>query len=364
MHPYVHNQKRGFMTFRLRLQDPASDANNFLEILLESTAHADRGAATFSFSSVHGVRLLLSDRAFKKFLRRSRFELIVGVDAVTVPDVLELLQRTQQEYTGFRVRAFLNRRKSALFHPKLCWFAAARTGRVLVGSSNLTRGGLLNNWEAFGDAVLRGNRLTTFEATWNDWLTLNEENLREPDDSEVVARASQNEGQRWRRHEEDMVEVADIESPTIATEDDVLVAEIPRGGLRWRQANFDKDNFVHFFGLQPGVSRRVVLFPVQQNGEMGDQEVRPGVDVASHNYRIELGQAADLNYPDDGRPIGVFLKLGTRRFRYRLVMPGQPQYEPISTFLNQRTMPHRKRIRRFRTVFRELQEHVPDVLSH
>ena len=352
------------MTFTLRLQDPASDANNFLEILLESTADADRGAATFAFSSVRGVRLLLSDTTFKNFLRRSRFELIVGVDRVTVPDVLELLQVAQEQYTGFRVRAFLNRRTDALFHPKLCWFAAATTGRVLVGSANLTGGGLLNNWEALGDAVLRGNRLTIFEATWNDWLALNEENLREPDDPAVVARASQNEGQRLRRHEEDLVEVSDTEPPTIGTEGDVLVAEIPKASNRWRQANFDKNNFVHFFGLQPGVPRRVVLFPVRENGEVGDQEVRPSVDVASRNFRIELGQAAAFNYPVEGRPIGVFLKLGTRRFRYRLVMPGQPRYEAVSAFLTQRTAPHPTRVRRLRTVFRELQEQVPDVLSH
>ena len=83
------------MAFSLRFHDPASEAANFLELLLESSGDSDRGAGIFSFASVHGVSLLLADAAFEAFLRRSQFELVVGVDAVTVPAVLHRLRDAQ-----------------------------------------------------------------------------------------------------------------------------------------------------------------------------------------------------------------------------------------------------------------------------
>ncbi|MYN65058.1 MAG: hypothetical protein F4X11_08525 [Acidobacteria bacterium] len=102
------------MTFSLRFQDPASDAANLLELLLESVNTAERGAGVFSFSSAHGIRLLLSDDDFAAFLERSTFELIVGIDAVTVPEALNLLHTAQAAYGGFRARAFLNPRPASL----------------------------------------------------------------------------------------------------------------------------------------------------------------------------------------------------------------------------------------------------------
>ena len=150
------------MAFSLRFQDPASEAANFLELLLESSGDSDRGAGIFSFASVHGVSLLLADAAFEAFLRRSQFELVVGVDAVTVPAVLHRLRDAQDQYGGLRARAFFHRRAGTLFHPKVCWFARGTAGRVFVGSGNLTRSGLLNlarsiSFSHYQDWQCRGN---------------------------------------------------------------------------------------------------------------------------------------------------------------------------------------------------------------
>ncbi len=41
---------------------------------------------------------------------------------------------------------------------------------------------------------------------------------------------------------------------------EVLIAEIPRSGNRWKQANFDIDTFQNFFGATPGDnSQRILL---------------------------------------------------------------------------------------------------------
>ena len=349
------------MAFSLRFQDPASEAANFLELLLESSGDSDRGAGIFSFASVHGVSLLLADAAFEAFLRRSQFELVVGVDAVTVPAVLHRLRDAQDQYGGLRARAFFHRRAGTLFHPKVCWFARGAAGRVFVGSGNLTRGGLLNNWEAVGDADIRGLELRRFEACWTSWFDRNHDSLYELDDQDVLKRAKRNEGERRRRHEEDEVEAIDSKPGGAPSGAIVLLAEIPRGSDRWNQANFNLENFQTFFQLQPGVPRRVVLLPVSSDGTVGNPEVRPSVDVKSHNFRIELGLAAGLNYPNNGRPIGIFLRIGTRRFRYRLLMPADAAYGDVKDFLTARWAGPVNRMKRIRIGQEELRQVLPDL---
>ena len=320
------------MAFELRIQDPTAADATLLELLLECTEGADHGAGVFSFASTGGVKLLFEDRVFSKFISRREFELIVGVDAITVPATLNFLQKAETEHRKLSVRVFFHRQSDVLFHPKFCWFASQRHARILVGSGNLTRNGLLRNWEAFSDTRLPKREQIRLSRTWTAWRAANANLLKPVEDPEVVARAKKNETSRRRRHEESDSGLA----AAVPKDASVLLAEIPRGSNRWNQANFDIATFRKFFDLRPGIYRRVVLFPVQRDGAIGEPELRPSVSVRSKNYRIELGQASGLSYPENGRPIGLFLKIGPRRFRYRMLMPGSAEHAAAAAFLDQR----------------------------
>ena len=319
------------MAIDLHFQGPDDGAPTLLELLADAAQSSDGGVAIFSFASCPGVRLLFSDPDFSKFLRCGEFHLIVGVDAVTTPDVLTMLADETQSHSGLRTCVFLHSRKAALFHPKVSWFYSAQAGRSIVGSGNLTRGGLLNNWEAFFDAKTKAKGTKRINSRWKRWLEANKQNLRPPTDLEALSRARDNQRSR-ERHEEEVVEVEDDQAETNGDEL-VLLAEIPRAADRWNQANFDKSTYIEFFGLKPGTTRRVVLYPVRRDGTLGDPEVRPGVDVKSQNYRIELGQAAGLTYPSNDRPVGIFRRTGVRRFRYRLLMPLDSGYDGVRSIL-------------------------------
>ena len=101
---------------------------------------------------------------------------------------------------------------------------------------------------------------------------------------------------------------------------------------------------------------------------MGDPEVRPSVDVKSRNYRIELGLASGLDYPENGRPIGLFLRIGLRQFRYRLLMPDDAMYGDVHDFLADRTLNLTRwtgregQMKRFRIEREELSQSLPDLL--
>jgi hypothetical protein len=113
----------------------------------------------------------------------------------------------------------------------------------------------------------------------------------------------------------------------------VLMAELPKGSGRWKQANFDKDNFQGFFGLTIGNKvQHISLQHVAADGSLGLVESRPGVSVKSHNYRLELAAASGLQYPSRA-PIGVFIRTTTDTFRYRLLMPTDPEFAIVSGFM-------------------------------
>lgn len=350
------------MEFTFRFQDPAADTMTLLEVLLGAIEDADRGAAVFAFASRSGVSLLFDDADFQAFLNRSQFELLVGVDAVTAPAALDRIREAMAHWPGFTARVFFHATgRHQLFHPKFCWFGAGSQVRVVVGSGNLTGGGLLANWEAFGDAKLRGRERTDFLAAWTTWRTASEAMLRRIDDPDVIVQARRNQHDTRRRHEEIVVERAIANEEIGVAGAQMLLAEIPRASTRWHQANFDLDSFRQFFQLQPNSTQRVVLFPVQADGAIGEPEVRPGVSVKSHNFRIELGQAAGLDYPVQGRPIGLFHKIGTRRFRYRLLMPDDVHYAAVSQLMSKRWTGRSDRMKRIRLGLADFQGALPQV---
>jgi hypothetical protein len=134
----------------------------------------------------------------------------------------------------------------------------------------------------------------------------------------------------------------------------VLIVEIPRSGDRWNQANFDLENYEQFFGAKRGTQRRILLQHVDANGKLGAAESRPSVAVKSHNYRFELGAASGLPYPKRLLPIAAFVRVATRTFRYRLLMPGDPDYSIARAVLENRWAGPRNQIRRISIRVNEL----------
>lgn len=133
---------------------------------------------------------------------------------------------------------------------------------------------------------------------------------------------------------------------------DVLIAEIPKASGRWKQANFNKQDFTGFFQAH-NPKRRLTLWHVGENGSVvATPEVRHGVSVKSKNFRIELA-AAGMSYPEDGRPIGVFLRTAPTEFRYMLLMPGNQHYDRGAEILAKVSKSRADRAKRLRMGSRE-----------
>jgi len=324
-------------------------------LLLESIG-AVRGGGIFAWANVNGVKSLLEDDVFGEFLDGGIFRLFVGTDSITDAATVDRLIDISSKRPHLEVRAFVSTAGS-LFHPKMAWFEHDEHLSLIVGSGNLTMGGLRSNWEAFVVLKLTGKERMDALAEIDRFLMTHDEHLLPIADPRVRELVAKNIGNERSLQSSPRAASKDAIAQAV---DDVLIAEIPKSGNRWKQANFDRHNYEDFFGARVGSQRRISLHHVDSQGVLGDVESRPGVNVASDNFRFELAAASGIPYPTTGRPIGVFLRLATGEFVYSLLLPDDPGYRGIDAVLASRSTGRAGQMRRVRLTADELHSAWPD----
>jgi hypothetical protein len=229
-----------------------------------------------------------------------------------------------------------------LFHPKLCWFVHGETLILVVGSGNLTPGGLTNNFEAFTVAALEGAAAKDAETSIAGWFDRWYAHLFAPDAPEAQARAEKNSGSE--RSLKKPMAVEDEESPAdflpVGDGSAVLVLEIPRNAPRRTQLDVGEVHFRDFFGGVVGSQKRIVIQHVDEDGT--PEEVEPPralFRTQSVNYRFEAAAGRGIDYPVQGRPIAVFVHRPDGVFRYRLLWPGATGHTEVEAFLTSRAGP-------------------------
>lgn len=341
----------------LCIQDPTNPASEYLiDALLDASDGATRGGGAFAFLSSGGVQLFLRDGGFAKFAESGDFDLVIGADAITDTAAVEALDAVRADLPSLATSVHIPSDPRSIFHPKFTWFERRDGGVLITGSGNLTVGGLRLNVEAFTVSRLNAREMRAVSDQWDAFKDRSAANLFATADPMVVARLERNAARRQMERARPLAEplprpgrivpvqpvpaealaeaVADVDAlPAVRPTTEVLVAEIPRSGDRWNQANFSQETFVNFFGASTTAARTAYLFHVRPDGTVGEQERRPAVVVASHNYRFELDAAAGIAYPAQGRPIGVFVRIATRTFTYMLVLPGDPAHARLSALL-------------------------------
>lgn len=378
------------------IQDPLyADSKLLLDAMLECCPSALSGAGAYAFVSADGINLLIGDPFFSNFLERGRFLLIIGMDEISNTRSLAALNHYMTIHPNLEVKAFLHNTTGSTFHPKFCWFDCGDHGYVITGSGNLTQKGMQRNREAFEAKTVTPDELRSIVEYWNSWLESVDTFLLPLDDEAVVQRAEENT-HRMRavhpRHTRLVVRPQTTTAPTeeypapavtpeggetpetaIYVDDElgsweydatsaVLICEIPRGERRWNQANFDANTFRTYFESTPGVTGQMALIlrDVKYDGSMGEIRHRPPVSVASHNYRIELSVERGTAYPDNGRVLGVFVKLSSRTFLYSLIFPANAEHSVLQAKLDGERQRH-DRLVRYQTDAEELQRLVPSL---
>lgn len=112
--------------------------NRFLN---QDTPRFENFRVCVAFAKASGILELAP--AIQDFMKRGGLvEMVVGIDEkITSKQALELVMK-------FSTEAYVFKNPASTFHPKLYLFEAAHSAIAIVGSSNLTSGGLYTNYEA------------------------------------------------------------------------------------------------------------------------------------------------------------------------------------------------------------------------
>lgn len=332
------------MDFEFHMQDPSDPETRYLyEAIIAAAADATTWRGMYAFASRGGVNQLVEDPVVQRFMERGGVvDLVVGIDAVTNVAALERMQELADRHPEFKPRVFWNP-TSGLFHPKISHFGYSDgAGRLIVGSGNLTPGGLMHNFEGYSvvssvaEEVLDLSSLDAF-------LERHARDIR-PIDQQALDRAALNviravAGTTRPR----LPPVPGGRRPSVsaiapraaaAVLNQVLIAQIPAAGGRWAQVHFNGVVIARYFRLTNLDVQRVYLTQVRQDGSRGDEEVRPCVfSTTNRNHKIEIGAARGLVYPDAHRPLLIFRERQVRVFDYMLLMPGQPGHAQVAALL-------------------------------
>lgn len=272
-----------------------------------------------------------------------------------------------------------------IFHPKVYLFENRDIFTLIIGSNNLTVPGLVQNIECsllikdtidpssvhddfyrYWKGILEGTETHLYPLTQkliNDLykdnvITSEELRSKRYDDGTDKKVETKKETFAFKKatiqrfpdgfHPKRLVKIKQIKTTKKATKEveksvrignAVLIAEIPKGGNRWKQANFSKDVFHNFFGVVDGKKNHIKMTNIKKDGTLGEVAKRVSVKVKSHNYRYELlCDETRLPYPSgNDRPIGIFVKMDNRNFLYQLLMPSDDAYGKIKDYLYMET---------------------------
>lgn len=359
------------------VQNPeTSDGSYLIDKILEQCRDSIKGGAAFAFMSSGGVNLLIKDNRFLSFLEHYDFHLIVGVDAITDNKAVDEVKKVMASYNNLKVNFFLTNNKRSIFHPKFVWFQKEKESVQIVGSGNLTSGGLRWNVEAYSILSDTASNESSLKE-WQKFIKENENYIYTHDNERVISSLSYNTELKrtllklkkgkdiLSDNEKEALTRLPIEEdliPPYEIKNEILVAEIPRNGDRLQQVNFDKTNFLDFFGASKDQDDNVYVyfFHITHQGLLQDSEVRPAVVVKSHNYRFELNAVKGVSYPKEGKPIGLYLKVASKSFLYMIYLPTDKDYPKLQKLLNDKVGQSISRMRRIKFTAQEALEYIPN----
>ena len=323
------------MDFEFRLQDPTDPDTQYLyEAIIGAAMEATSWRGMYAFATRGGVDQLIEDPVVQEFIDRGgAIDLIVGIDAITNRQTLERMQELEARNPAFHPRVFWNSTRG-LFHPKISHFGYA-DGRkkLIVGSGNLTLGGLMRNYEGY--SVISGRRREALDVSSLDaFLVRHAADIR-PIDQEALDRAALNfmrpavgvPRPRVPQPPAPAVHPLPALAPGRAILDRVLVAEVPDAGNRWSQAHLNAAVVTAYFRITAIATQRIYLTHVDAGGVRDEERIRRLVYSASNkNYKVEISAAKGKDYPATGHPMLIFREQGVRCFDYMLLMPGDVGY--------------------------------------
>jgi len=151
------------------------------------------------------------EEALQDFVGRGHVvELMVGLDGVaTEPQAVERLAQICSGGSNAVLYCYASFDSAVLYHPKLYLFRSEKSARAIVGSSNLTRGGLMSNVEV----NLMVDGATTdpaIDALFEAYVALKQDPARLVPDEEFLALYGELHRRRLRQRQREEGSTTDL----------------------------------------------------------------------------------------------------------------------------------------------------------
>ena len=337
-----------------------------------------------AFASYGGVS------ALTQFINEGK-QLGMNIKVILGIDQKGTSKEALEEVLSWKVNAHIYHTNSkSIFHPKVYLFENVDIFTLIVGSNNLTIPGLVQNVEcSLLIKDIKSNPVhQDFYQYWKDILEGTEINLY-PITQDLIDRLYKekyilSEIERIKRYDEGSDEkhsshsfgfnnapiqalhyrfmpqrhvrvktknadetIAKTIEKSLYVDEDVLIAEIG-GGPRWKQVNFPVQIFESFFGAERGNNNYSInLMNIAKDGTLGAVEKRQAVSVKSRNYRFEINCSETAgSYPNNGRPISLFIKIDSSNFLYQVLLPGDNCFDKVRDYLYSETTSAKRELKR------------------
>ena len=295
-------------------------------------------------------------------------EIIVGIDRKgTTRGAIDRLYELQHAYTKqVYCRVFHAPSNSAIFHPKLYLFHTTKTLSAMIGSANLTLGGLAHNFESiflYQDISLRSNEAKQIIETWNTFA-----DPKHPLKSEFLRPLT-------ARYARELMHIlpkaSQIEKPTVkggikTIWEPISRIRLPRSGrtvrkrariprnqirevlvidvlkeTRETQMQFPLTIVEDFFGLKKNELGGIQVSQIRA-GHL-TQPIERRIVKSGGMRRIEMPQIAGKT-----RPLAaVFLRLKRRQFALMVLPQRTPAYHMVDELLNKHGQQPSYAVRRY-----------------
>lgn len=158
---------------RTKIQILSNTNYALVEVIKSELLESTKINIAVAFLRKSGIGQILKALDYALTQNNAQVEIIVGLDFKTTDYVaLHTLEELRSEYSRFNYYCFGDKRDNfndLIFHPKIYLFSATARYTSIVGSSNLTGGGLLSNFEI--NVIFRENKPVYYaqlEAIYNE----------------------------------------------------------------------------------------------------------------------------------------------------------------------------------------------------
>ena len=345
------------------LSQPDPRGGSIGEDLRDSLRWPDARQAWFAVAWARRSGLARIEKELRAFRNGNRsLRVLIGIDQHG--GTIEGLQKARELFTEARVYHDANRSPVRTFHPKLFVVQASSRARAIVGSGNLTAGGLLTNYELSMrlDLDLEDQRdkdtlaalRTWFEARWSQTeatVRLTKSSIQALiEDPDVIVVPETWAGPRARsrsvppegkatlfspvrglakptdaatgasadRVDSVLVDVPPDGAPPLDDDAIVLIAGVPKD--RPGQAGFNRTVAEEFFGVSAN-GEPITAQAVDRSGKIYPPDIRSLIfsDI-NQNHRFELPDPEGRGRSPGEFPILLVHRFGKGQFRYLYVL--------------------------------------------